>query len=212
MRNVRSVCDNPKCAVAKRQQDRERENRERYEAAQVELSRWVPQVLRKATPADLVPELCGWQPHQSVFLHGPVGTGKSHQVAALMHTIAGQVPFEWHRTRKLIGDAQAAMNRGRDKQTVRPFILDYPCIPRVLVLDDLGVERPTDYAIDQIGEVIMARYDKQLPVIVTSNLSLGELASDSLSLDRISSRLVEMCMGDRGFIVNLKGQDRRVAT
>jgi DNA replication protein DnaC len=45
----------------------------------------------------------------------------------------------------------------------------------LLVLDDLGQERPTEFARETVFEVIAARYDAEAPMIVTSNLGDAQL-------------------------------------
>lgn len=70
---------------------------------------------------------------------------------------------------------------------------------RYLVLDDLGAERLTAWGADRLYEVLNARYNSQLPVIVTTNLDLGRLAErwnrsvGDESGDRLVNRLLECC-------------------
>ena len=45
----------------------------------------------------------------------------------------------------------------------------------LLVVDDLGVERNTEYAMEQIFIVIDSRYRSKKPLIVTTNLKLEEI-------------------------------------
>src|SRR3990170_4143106 len=46
--------------------------------------RVLPKRFRDADPAHLIPSLQGWQQWRSVYLSGPVGTGKTYQAAALV--------------------------------------------------------------------------------------------------------------------------------
>jgi len=136
------------------------------------------------------PELAMWQPSQSLYLRGPLGCGKSGTAAALVRTfVAGEMTFEWVSIRRLISQAQASFNR----KGKRPSILDNPCGPDLVILDDLGAERPTDYAMHEVGNVIEARYDRRRPVIVTSSLTLRELAERD-KVDPVTGR-VEPVMG-----------------
>ena len=78
---------------------------------------------------------------------------------------------------------------------------------KVLVLDDLGTRannERTDWVQDRIFALINYRYDEQLPVLVSTNYSLAELA-DRLGHERIVSRLIEMCR-----IVKIEGDDYRI--
>ena len=65
----------------------------------------------------------------------------------------------------------------------------------LLILDDFGMERQTDYAREQVFNIIDGRYLAQRPLIVTTNLSLNHLKSTTdLSEKRIYDRVLEMCV------------------
>ena len=77
----------------------------------------------------------------------------------------------------------------------------YSKIP-VLGIDDIGIEKHTEFVIGVIYEIIDYRYmNRPGGLIVTSNLSLSELAQ-KLGDDRIPSRLAQMC---KGRIISLLG-------
>lgn len=68
----------------------------------------------------------------------------------------------------------------------------------MLIVDDLGKEAPTEWAVSKLFEIVNARYEKSRPIIVTSQYSLVDLASRlSKNGDEtacaIVSRLSEMC-------------------
>ena len=65
----------------------------------------------------------------------------------------------------------------------------------LLILDDFGMERQTDYAREQVFHIIDGRYLIQKPLIVTTNLSLQEMKNPSdLSRQRICDRILELCV------------------
>lgn len=72
----------------------------------------------------------------------------------------------------------------------------------LLVIDDIGVESVSEWLAEQMFLVINQRYENRLPVIVTSNQSLEDLARTHRP--QICSRLQEMCR-----VVQFKGADRR---
>jgi DNA replication protein DnaC len=74
---------------------------------------------------------------------------------------------------------------------------------RLLVLDDLGAEKTSEWSLQTLYTIIDRRYREERQTIITSNLSLDELASQVD--DRIASRLSELCR-----VVRLAGEDRRV--
>ena len=76
----------------------------------------------------------------------------------------------------------------------------------LLVLDDLGAERDTAYAAEQVFNVVDARVQTGLPLIVTTNLSVAEMQqADSMQLKRIYDRVLELCP----VRIKLEGESRR---
>ena len=64
----------------------------------------------------------------------------------------------------------------------------------LLVIDDLGVERSTEYAMEQMFTVIDSRYRSKKPLIVTTNLKLEEIKNPpDLAHARIYDRILERC-------------------
>ena len=64
----------------------------------------------------------------------------------------------------------------------------------LLIIDDLGVERSTDYAMEQMFFVIDSRYRSRRPMIITTNLKLSELKNPpDLAHARIYDRILERC-------------------
>ena len=62
----------------------------------------------------------------------------------------------------------------------------------LLILDDLGVERETEYIIEQCYHIIDSRYRSALPMILTTNLSLREMKNETdLRKKRIYDRILE---------------------
>lgn len=75
---------------------------------------------------------------------------------------------------------------------------------RNLVIDEVGAEKASDYTISQLSELIDERYELGKRTIITSNLSLAELAvkfaplGDGLSAKRIVDRVYELTGGSGG--------------
>ena len=69
------------------------------------------------------------------------------------------------------------------------------CRYSLLILDDLGIERNTEYSLENLFNVIDARYVSGKPMIITTNLHLNELMNQKqLSLKRIYDRVLERSM------------------
>jgi DNA replication protein DnaC len=86
----------------------------------------------------------------------------------------------------------------------------------VLVLDDLGAERLTAWAAEQLDGIVGVRYDRGLPMIATSNFTPAQLAgaiagsghNDSQTqAQRIISRLTEDAQR-----IHFDTPDRRLTT
>jgi DNA replication protein DnaC len=74
---------------------------------------------------------------------------------------------------------------------------------RILVLDDLGVERPTPLVLESLYRIIDTRADEGLRTIVTSNGKPSALAATLGA--RIHSRLLGMCK-----VIHIDGPDGRL--
>lgn len=65
----------------------------------------------------------------------------------------------------------------------------------LLILDDFGMERRTDYAREQTFAIIDGRYAARLPLVVTTNLTLGDLTNPpDIAAARILDRVTERCI------------------
>ena len=68
------------------------------------------------------------------------------------------------------------------------------CRYPLLILDDFGMERGTEYGLEQVFNVIDSRYRSRKPLIVTTNLTLAELQHPKdTAHSRIYDRLLAMC-------------------
>ena len=65
----------------------------------------------------------------------------------------------------------------------------------LLIIDDLGIERGTEFSLEQVFNVIDSRYRSKKPMIVTTNLTLDELKHPvDLAHARIYDRILERCV------------------
>ena len=64
----------------------------------------------------------------------------------------------------------------------------------MLVFDDLGAERGTEFAREQVYNVVNARWESGRPFIVTTNLTLQEMQNEEqMVLKRIYDRVLDVC-------------------
>ena len=77
---------------------------------------------------------------------------------------------------------------------------------QLLILDDFGIERSTEYALEQIFLIVDERNKAKQPLILTTNLTLKDFQNPpDAAKARIYSRILEMCVPFR-----FEGVDRRL--
>ena len=65
---------------------------------------------------------------------------------------------------------------------------------KLVIFDDLGAERSTDYAIERVYNIVDSRYRSKLPMILTTNLTIEEMKQEEdIRYTRIYDRVFETC-------------------
>lgn len=129
------------------------------------------------------------QTSQGLLFWGGVGTGKTFLAGCIVNALLdrGYYPIQTNFPRLLtkLSDLQ--------KEDKNDFI-DKLNTHDLLVIDDLGVERNTDYTMEMCFHIIDSRYRTGLPMIITTNLPLRELMSPAdQKHERIYDRILERC-------------------
>jgi len=138
---------------------------------------------------------------QGLLLYGPVGTGKTYLAAC----IANRVIDLGYTAR--MGNFSQVTDNLQSTWNKQEYIQEL-CDCDLLVIDDLGTERKTDYMQEQVYKVIDARYRSGRPLIVTSNLTQEELGNPAnIEAQRIYDRVLERCLP-----VKVEGKSRRRQT
>ncbi|HEY8977860.1 MAG TPA: ATP-binding protein, partial [Burkholderiaceae bacterium] len=140
----------------------------------------------------------------SLLLIGPTGTGKTHAAyAALRLHCESARHADWLATSAaaLLGDLRPAP--GRDTEATLNRYLN----ASLLLLDDLGAAKSSEWVEEVLYRIIDHRYNACLPSIFATNVSTPDELAARLG-ERTASRLTEMC---RGHLIVLKGADRRRA-
>ncbi len=138
-----------------------------------------------------------------LLLYGNVGSGKTYIACAIANAIISQYGYsvKMRNFAQILNDLQkGGFNLDRNEY------IEQITNPTLLILDDFGIERNTEYALEQIYNVVNARYLKARPTIITTNLNFKDIEKEQedIMLGRIYSRIIEMCLPLR-----VIGLDRR---
>lgn len=126
---------------------------------------------------------------------GGAGTGKTYAAACIANALIDRgIPALMTSFPRILG-------AGWDKAEIVEQMHSFP----LLVMDDLGAERESSYALETVHMVVDERYKAGLPLIVTTNLTLDEMKKPkNMDFWRIYDRIMEMCVP-----VMFKGASKR---
>lgn len=162
---------------------------------------------------------------RGLYLYGPTGTGKTYTSTAVGRA---RLEARWNpdadgcwtaafiTAPKMLMELRSTFGSSR---TAEEIIKRYSNVS-LLLLDDIGAERQSAFALEVLSLLIDLRYGWQRETVITSNFSLGELGEKSGDLaekagdrdlakmagDRIASRIAEMCR-----VIYVDGPDRRLS-
>lgn len=137
---------------------------------------------------------------RNLFLAGTVGSGKTGiAVAALRELVIT------HRRNVRHGSVAGLLEGMRPKSAGdAPGTVGLDDLQRVhvLLLDDLGVEKASEWQAERLYLIVNDRYERQLPTIMTTNMNRKDL--EARVGERIMSRLMEDVQ-----VVQMGGDDLR---
>lgn len=126
--------------------------------------------------------------HHFLTLVGRSGTGKTHLALAIAWgwLESGRGTVFYYQVEELLDALRAGYNTRDPTATEHIYgILNLAMTASLLVLDDLGAEKSTEWAEAKLDEIVDNRYINRRPMVVTTNLGMSSLAP------RISDRLAE---------------------
>ena len=139
--------------------------------------------------------------NDNLFLVGPCGTGKTHLAGAILKKCAAENKDIVWATSMWIN--RLFRMRTRDEED---GLLSWLGRAELLVVDDIGVGKDTEFTLRIMHEIIGRRIaDLRHGLVMTSNLQLDDMAK-KFGDDRLTSRISGHCR-----IYELGGDDRRLS-
>ena len=146
-----------------------------------------------------------WQERKAsndgLLLWGNVGTGKTYFAACIANALIEQgVPVLMTNFSKILNQLSGLY--ADEKNEFISSMMRY----QLLVIDDFGIERNTEYALEQVYNVIDERYKTNLPLIVTTNLTMEDLKNpETIAYACIYDRVLSMCIP-----IQIEGENHRL--
>jgi len=157
--------------------------------------------------AKVMDYIMNWQENREagrgLYFCGGVGIGKTHLAVAVMNELMARkrVPSLFVTVPEFLDNLREAyMIPGRDLDEWMDTVKNAD----LLILDDLGSERPTEWVRERLFVIVNHRYREALPTLFTSNIGPKDLASQLG--ERTASRIIAMCDW-----ISLEGEDYREA-
>lgn len=146
---------------------------------------------------------------QGFLFWGDIGTGKSHLAVAIAEEAARR--GYWVQFIGLAnvldtirrGYSDNATTADRDLQQLLYSV-------QFLIVDDIGVERPTDWVAEQVYQLVERRYSQKLSTGYTSNLSLEQLEEHFGGADKTRGQRIISRINEVSLVMQCVGRDRRV--
>lgn len=124
--------------------------------------------------------------NQGLVFYGHVGSGKSYTAACIANELLAQnIPVIMTSFVKIM---QNIMNSNESEYIA---MLNSA---KLLIIDDLGAERSTDYALEKVYNIVDSRLRVSRPMILTTNLELADMMNTAdIRYKRIYDRILEVC-------------------
>ena len=195
-RVVNCICECMAAQLNAHEEQKRQEERERNRRVCFDGSKLMACTFEKSNKTELLTMAENYAKHfkdfkkdgKGLLLYGTVGTGKSHMAACIAnHLIDADYRVLMTNFATMVNVLQSSFD-GRQEyiNSLNRYAL--------LILDDLGAERKSEYMQEQVFNIIDARYRSGLPMIITTNLTAEEMKKPTdLGNSRIYDRILERC-------------------
>lgn len=136
---------------------------------------------------------------QGIMFFGTTGTGKTFLACCIINAL---IDNGYRAIATNAADISNKLLGSFEKEEIMEDLTGCD----VLLLDDFGMERSTDYMMETLYNVIDGRYRKMKPTIITTNLTAKQIQEpDGIGFGRLISRIRERCI-----CIPVTGKDRRI--
>jgi DNA replication protein DnaC len=156
---------------------------------------------------------------KGLLLVGSIGVGKTHLAVGILQALVTErgatgLFCDYRDLLKQVQNSYNSQVRETELEVLRP-VFD----AEVLVLDELGAAKPSDWVWDTVAHILNTRYNDRRTTIITTNYanlaplegppkeqgkSIREETLGDRITERMRSRLQEMCV-----VVDIQGEDFR---
>lgn len=131
-----------------------------------------------------------------LLIYGQPGNGKTYLSSCIANELLKQyIPVICVSINGLLSRIQETYNKwGKEAET---DVIRGLCNADLLIIDDLGTEKATDWSRSMIYNIIDSRYRSNLPLIITTNLDIDPKETNGILTEmynrRTEDRILEMC-------------------
>ena len=148
--------------------------------------------------------------NKGLFITGAYGVGKTYLASCIANEIIKNGKSVIFGT--LIQLLDFIRDSYSDSEVSDKDYLNLYSSVDLLVIDDLGKEKPTEWVLEKLFLIVNNRYNNYLPIVITTNYNRNQLRErlcinkNYSIVDSIISRLYEMCGG-----IEIKDDDHRMS-